>query len=144
MSPDDIARVQASFEAVKPISDTAAGLFYGRLFETAPETRSMFPDDMSEQRRKLMATLAVVVAGLDRLPSILPSASALAKKHVGWGVQAEHYPIVGTALLWTLEQGLGPQAWTPELKASWEQAYRTVSGYMIGEAYGAAAEATSS
>lgn len=142
MAPDDVARVQASFEAVKPISETAAELFYGRLFEIAPETRVMFPENMTEQRRKLMATLSVVVAGLDRLPSILPAASALAKKHVTWGVEAEHYPVVGAALLWTLEKGLGPQAWTPELKASWEQVYRTVSGYMIGEAYGAAAEAT--
>lgn len=134
MTPDDVSRVQASFEAVKPIADTAASLFYDRLFATAPETRSMFPDDMSEQRRKLMATLSVVVAGLDRLPTILPAASALAKRHVAYGVRAEHYPAVGAALLWTLEKGLGPEQWTADLAASWGRAYAVLSDFMIAEA----------
>ena len=135
MTEDDVARVQASFQAVKPIADQAAELFYGRLFEIAPDARKLFPDDMTEQRRKLMATLSVVVAGLDRLPTILPAASALAKRHLTYGVTADQYAPVGSALLWTLEQGLG-EAWTPALRASWERAYGTLSGYMIAEAYG--------
>ena len=77
---------------------------------------------MAEQRRKLMATLAVVVNGLGDLPSVLPAASALAKRHVGYGARPEHYPVVGEALLWTLARGLGPQ-WTPEVAAAWTAAY---------------------
>jgi nitric oxide dioxygenase len=92
---------------------------------------------MKEQGRKLMATLGVVVTGLTRLETVLPAASALAKQHVAYGVKAEHYPIVGGALLWTLEKGLG-DAWTPELAAAWTAAYGTLSGYMISEAYGTA------
>jgi len=63
---------------------------------------------MTEQRHKLMATLAVVVRGLSDLPSILPAASALAKRHVDYGAKPEHYPVVGEALLWTLARALGP------------------------------------
>jgi nitric oxide dioxygenase len=66
----------------------------------------------------------------------------LAKRHVGYGVKAVHYATVGAALLWTLEKGLGP-SWTPELAAAWTLAYTTLSGFMIQEAYGHAAEATS-
>jgi nitric oxide dioxygenase len=95
----------------------------------------MFPDDMTEQRKKLMATLAILVNGLNNLDTILPAASALAKRHVGYGAQAAHYPIVGAALLWTLEQGLGA-SWTPEVATAWTQAYTTLSNFMIGEAYG--------
>jgi nitric oxide dioxygenase len=73
----------------------------------------MFPTDMTEQRRKLMATLAVVVGGLGNLESVLPAASALAKRHVSYGARAEHYPVVGAALLWTLEKGLGDPAGRP-------------------------------
>src|SRR6185436_915001 len=112
-----------------------AELFYGRLFEIAPQVRAMFPDDMTEQRKKLMATLAIVVNGLTNLEAILPAASALAKRHVSYGAEPAHYPVVGDALLWTLEQGLGP-AWTPQIAAAWTSAYTTLSGYMIGEAYG--------
>jgi hemoglobin-like flavoprotein len=137
MNPTQIKLVQDSFAKVAPISEQAAVLFYGRLFEVAPSVRAMFPDDMTEQRKKLMATLAVVVNGLTNLEAILPAASALAKRHVDYGAKPEHYPVVGGALLWTLEKGLG-EAWTPEVAEAWTAAYGTLSGYMIEEAYGSA------
>jgi hemoglobin-like flavoprotein len=135
MTPDQVKLVQDSFSKVAPISETAAMLFYDRLFEIAPPVRAMFPTDMIEQRKKLMTMLAAVVGGLGNLSSILPAASALARRHVGYGARAEHYPVVGAALLWTLEKGLG-EGWTPELAAAWTAAYGTLSGYMIAEAYG--------
>src|ERR1700730_5908422 len=134
MTPGQIKLVQDSFSKVAPISEQAAVIFYDRLFEAAPTVRAMFPNDMAEQRKKLMATLAVVVNGLGNLEAVLPAASALAKRHVGYGAKPEHYPVVGGALLWTLEKGLG-EAWTPELAAAWTAAYGTLSGYMISEAY---------
>ena len=137
MTSEQIELVQSSFKKVVPIADTAADLFYDRLFEVAPSVRAMFPDDMTLQRKKLMAMLAVVVGGLSNLDAILPAASALAKRHVNYGAKAEHYPVVGGALLWTLEKGLG-DAWTPEVADAWTAAYGTLSGYMIQEAYGSA------
>jgi nitric oxide dioxygenase len=93
---------------------------------------------MTEQRKKLMATLAIVVNGLNNLDTMLPAASALAKRHVSYGAEPAHYPVVGQALLWTLEQGLG-SSWTPEVAAAWTGAYTTLSGFMISEAYEKAA-----
>lgn len=138
MTPTQIKLVQDSFSKVAPISDQAAVIFYDRLFDVAPSVRVLFPDDLKEQRKKLMATLAVVVNGLTNLEAVLPAASALAKRHVNYGAKPEHYPVVGGALLWTLEKGLG-EAWTPELAEAWTAAYGTLSGYMISEAYGAQA-----
>jgi hemoglobin-like flavoprotein len=135
MTPDQVNLVQQSFAKVAPISDQAAVLFYDRLFEVAPTVKSMFPSDLREQRKKLMATLAVVVNGLGRLESVLPAASALAKRHVSYGAKPEHYPVVGGALLWTLEKGLG-EAWTAEVADAWKTAYGTLSGFTISEAYG--------
>ena len=135
MTPDQVQLVQQSFSKVAPISETTAVLFYDRLFEIAPKVRAMFPTDMTEQRRKLMAMLAVVVNGLGNLESVLPAASALAKRHVSYGAKAEHYPVVGAALLWTLEKGLG-DGWTPDVAEAWTAAYGTLSGFMISEAYG--------
>ena len=135
MTPSQITLVQESFAKVAPISDQAAVLFYDRLFEVAPPVRAMFPEDLTEQRKKLMGTLAVVVGGLSNLDTVLPAACALAKRHVNYGAKPEHYPVVGAALLWTLEKGLG-EAWTPEVAEAWTAAYGTLSGYMISEAYG--------
>ena len=141
MTPSQVSLVQDSFAKVVPIADQAAVIFYDRLFDIAPQVKPLFKGDMVKQRRALMGTLGVVVNGLSNLPSVLPAASALAKKHVTYGVEASHYSVVGAALLWTLEKGLG-EAWTPEVASAWTDAYGTLSGFMIGEAYGhqAAAE----
>jgi hemoglobin-like flavoprotein len=135
MTPKQVALVQDSFAKVALISEAAAVLFYDRLFDIAPHMKAMFPDDMIEQRRKLMAmlagvVLAGVVKGLGNLEQVLPAASALAKRHVSYGAKARHYPVVGAALLWTLEKGLG-DGWTPEVADAWRTAYATLSGYMI-------------
>jgi nitric oxide dioxygenase len=135
MNSDQVALIQHSFAKIRPIVQEAAALFYGRLFEIAPDVRPLFHGDMVEQGRKLMATLAVVVNGLSDLESILPAASALAKKHVAYGVRAEHYGPVGVALLWTLEHGLGAD-WTSDLAAAWMDAYTLLSEHMMDEAYG--------
>ena len=135
MTPAQVTVIQDSFAKVVPISEQAAAMFYGRLFEIAPEVKPLFRGDMTEQGRKLMATLAVVVSGLGDLAAILPAASALARRHVDFGVKPAHYAPVGAALLWTLERGLGPH-WTPALADAWAAAYATLSDFMIAEAYG--------
>jgi nitric oxide dioxygenase len=140
MTPAQVKLIQDSFAKVAPISEQAAALFYGRLFEIAPEARPLFKGDMDEQGRKLMATLAVVVNGLSNLDAVLPAASALAKRHVAYGVKPDHYAPVGEALIWTLERGLGA-GWTQELAAAWAAAYTTLSQFMIAEAYGRSAAA---
>jgi hemoglobin-like flavoprotein len=140
VTPEQVRSIQDSFAKVAPISEQAAALFYGRLFEIAPEVKPLFRGDMTEQGRKLMATLAVVVNGLGNITSILPAASALAKRHVDYGVKPSHYEPVGAALLWTLERGLGEQ-WTPDLKEAWGGAYALLSQFMIDEAYGHSAAA---
>lgn len=140
MTPEQIKAIQESFAKVAPISEQAAALFYGRLFEIDPALKPLFHGDMKEQGRKLMATLAVVVNNLDDLGAVLPAASTLAKRHVAYGVKPAHYTPVGEALLWTLQQGLGA-AWTTELAAAWSAAYGVLSEFMIAEACGGRAAA---
>ena len=129
MTPQQVALVQTSFQKVVPIAGTAADLFYDRLFETAPQVRSLFPDDLSEQKKKLMAMLGTAVANLHKLDTILPAVKALGERHKGYGVTPEHYAPVGAALLWTLEKGLGPD-FTPDTKAAWTEAYTALAGVM--------------
>jgi len=137
MTPRQVGEVQASFARVAPIAEQAAALFYGRLFETAPETQVLFRGDMTLQGQKLMAAIATVVAGLGDIAAVTPAIRDLARRHVAYGVRPEHYALVGAALLWTLEQGLG-DGFTPEVRDAWAAAYAALSGMMIAAAYGAA------
>lgn len=130
MTPQQVELVKNSWIQVIPFADTAADLFYTKLFELDASLRGLFPTDLSEQKKKLMATLGRVVASLDNLPAVVPAVQALGQKHVGYGVKPEHYATVGSALLATLAAGLGP-AFTPEVQDAWTVAYGTLSGVMI-------------
>lgn len=134
MTPDQIQLVQASFAKVEPISDKAAELFYGRLFEIAPDIKPLFTSDIEQQGRKLMTTLGVVVNGLSDFDAVLPAAKSLAVRHVDYGVTPAHYPPVGAALIWTLEQGLG-DAFDNATRTAWSTAYAVLSNVMIEAAY---------
>jgi nitric oxide dioxygenase len=137
-----IERVQASFALVLPHTATVAADFYQRLFAIAPDTRSLFREDMADQGRKLFLTLAVIVDALHTLERVLPVAEALAVRHVGFGVREEHYASVGEALLAALAHALGPR-FDRETEEGWATAYRLLSGCMISAARQAMANASS-
>ncbi len=129
MHPEQIVCIQSSFAQVLPIADVAAALFYQRLFELDPRLRPLFSGDLSEQGRKLMTMLQVVVNGLTRLDALIPAVQTLGRRHVGYGVTDEHYETVGEALLWTLHQGLG-EHFTPNVAAAWATAYALLADVM--------------
>jgi len=138
MEQKTITLVQDSFEKVKPISETAAEIFYSKLFELDPALKPLFPTDkegaMKEQGNKLMTMLAAAVAGLSNLDALIPVLKNLGQRHVEYKVEPSHYDTVGAALLGTLEAGLGDD-FTPEVKDAWASVYGTMSSVMIDASY---------
>jgi hemoglobin-like flavoprotein len=129
MTPQQIHTVQSTWDMVVPIADAAAQIFYKRLFEMDPKLAPMFGADMTEQRRRLMMMIGVAVTGLTRIETVVPVLRNLGARHVAYGVKDEHYATVGAALLWTLEQGLGP-AFNDDVRAAWTAAYMLVATTM--------------
>ena len=129
LTPDQVTVVQDTFAVIAPIADDAAALFYRRLFELDPDLKSMFKGDMAEQRRKLMQMLTAAVKGLSHLDRLMPVVEDLGRRHAGYGVTDAHYETVGTALLWTLEKGLG-NAFTREAREAWTTVYGTLATTM--------------
>lgn len=130
MTPEQKDIVRETWEQVGTIAEIAASLFYDRLFAVDPTIRPLFGSvDMAAQREKLMTMIGVAVANLDQLETLLPAVEALGRRHVAYGVADSHYDSVGSALLWTLEQGLG-DVWSEEAADAWETAYGILSGVM--------------
>jgi hemoglobin-like flavoprotein len=130
----EIELVQNTYELVVEIPDTVAGLFYGRLFELDPSLRPLFKGDLVEQGRMLMQVITVAVRSLKNLDAIVPAVEALGHRHVTYGVKIEHYDTVGSALLWTLGQGLGDK-FTPEVKSAWTAVYGLLAQTATAKAY---------
>jgi hemoglobin-like flavoprotein len=129
LTASDIALVRTSFTKVRPIQTIAADLFYDRLFAIAPQLRSLFPAELTQQKQKLMAMIAAAVGGLDRLDTLVGTVKALGARHSNYGVTTEHYAIVGEALIWTLERGLGA-AFTPDVRTAWTNVYGILAATM--------------
>ena len=139
MTNEQIKLVQDSFRQVAPIAETAAQLFYARLFELDPDLELLFKQNLSEQGRKLMQMLGLAVNSLDRMEQLLPVVQSLGTRHVSYGVRDKDYDTVGQALLWTLRKGLG-EAFTPDVEAAWSDVYATLASAMQSGS-GAMAEA---
>ncbi|MDR3463736.1 MAG: globin family protein [Beijerinckiaceae bacterium] len=135
MTPEQKDLIQSSFGKVAPIADQAAILFYEDLFRREPRLRSLFKEDMQEQRRKLMAMLAIAVANLKSWDTIVPAVQALGARHVAYGVKPGDYELVGAALIATLEKGLGDD-FTPEVRDAWIACYTAISGEMLSAGHG--------
>lgn len=138
MTPEQALLVKTSWAKVLPISEAAAELFYGKLFELDPTLKSLFKGDMKEQGAKLMKMINTAVNGLDKLEDIVPAVQQLGVRHVGYGVKNEDYDTVGTALLWTLETGLA-DAFTDDVKDAWATVYGVLADTMKAAAANAAA-----
>ena len=134
MTPAQQDLIRSTWAQVAPIADPAARIFYDRLFTLDPSLRPMFAfTDMDAQRKNLMQTLTVVVKSIDHLEALIPAVEALGRRHAGYGVQPGHYATVGQALLDTLALGLG-DAFTPEARAAWTEAYELLAGVMLAAA----------
>ena len=121
--------VRSSWAKVRPISEAAATLFYDRLFKLDPSVKPLFKSSMGAQKMKLMQTLSVAVDGLRDPGKLVPVLSDLGVRHAGYMVQEHHYDLVGEALLWTLQEGLGDE-FTDETRQAWTAVYSFISRVM--------------
>jgi hemoglobin-like flavoprotein len=129
MTPRQIELVQESFTKVLPIAPAAAQMFYERLFTLDPTLRPLFKGNLKDQGRMLMMMIAGTVRGLSNPPALVPVLKDLGARHVGYGVKEQHYDTVGSALIWTLQEGLG-QDFNDEVCEAWVQAYQLLSSVM--------------
>jgi hemoglobin-like flavoprotein len=130
MTKHQIELVQKSWRYVSTNIITAGNIFYERLFEESPHLKPLFKGNMKEQENKLISMITFAVGKLHNIDEITRDVVALGARHNAYGVKEEHYHNVASALLWTLEKGLGDQ-WSAELKQAWTDLYTMLAGIMM-------------
>jgi hemoglobin-like flavoprotein len=134
----DVETLEESFDLVAPQGDELMRTFYDKLFEAAPSVRPLFANvDMERQRQALLNMLLVLRESLRDLEDIVPDLEELGARHVAYGAQPEHYPVVGEVLIGAMAQVAG-DAWKTEYTSAWQEAYQVVQDVMVA---GAAARA---
>ena len=131
LTKKEISLIKKTWTTIRKINPAIIGdVFYTKLFYDNPELRKMFPKNMEEQYKKLVDMLNIIIARLEKLDELKGEITNMAKRHVDYGVKPEHYNMVGTALLWTLQKTLGKE-WTDDIRAAWINCYAVLSGTMI-------------
>ena len=130
MTPEVIDRLEKSFQLIAPRAQQFVDLFYHRLFTNAPQVKPMFPEDMSSQKKKLLASLVLVVNNLRSPEKLRQPLLDMGARHAEYGTQPEHYPVVRDTLLETMAE-LAGDAWSDQLTADWSGAIDFVAGVMI-------------
>jgi hemoglobin-like flavoprotein len=133
MQAQQIQLVRASFAAVRLTVSQPGALFYDNLFAVDPSLRNLFHGSIAQQGERLMTMIGSALDLLDRPAILLPVLRQLGARHVGYGVRERHYAAVGSALIRTLEQGLGI-AFTDDVRTAWVELYGTISSTMIDAA----------
>ena len=133
----DLEALEESFDLVAPQGDALMDTFYARLFETAPAVKPLFAHtDLRRQKGMLLGALVLLRKSLRDLDAIVPKLRELGARHVAYGAQPAHYPVVGHVLITSMEEVAGP-AWCPRYKRAWTAAFNVVACTMLE---GAAAE----
>lgn len=131
MTEQEIKLVKASWAHFRHLkAETVGDVFYSKLFMDDPSLRKMFPTNMESQYEKLILTLNIVVARLDKFNELTTDIRALAERHKAYSLTTEHYKKVGDALLWTLGKGLGND-WNVATEAAWQKCYNLLAETMM-------------
>jgi len=131
MTPEQIKLVKKTWKILMGIDPVIIGdAFYSKLFADQPAIKRMFPTDMNQQYIKLVDMLSSIIMNLDHPQVSSPDIVAMSKRHTGYGVKPAHYAMVGSALLWTLKQGLGTE-WNQEIEDAWTDCYTSLADVMI-------------
>jgi hemoglobin-like flavoprotein len=133
MTADQVKIIGTTWQSVSARRQSFARVFYEELFNQSPSLRKLFGDDMSDQERKLTAALDAIVKDLTAGRDIAADLRALGKRHVGYGVTAIDYIVVGEAFVATLQQILGA-AFSAEAQSAWTSAYGLIAAEMKGGA----------
>jgi hemoglobin-like flavoprotein len=127
----DLEALETSFDLVAPRGDELVDTFYTRLFEAAPAVEPLFEGtDLPEQKKMLLATLVLLRRSLRDLGAIVPKLRELGRRHVAYGAQPEHYPVVGQVLVASMAEVAG-DAWRAEHQRAWARAIDVVAGAML-------------
>ncbi|HEU4538703.1 MAG TPA: globin domain-containing protein [Polyangiaceae bacterium] len=138
----NVPLLRKSFDLVVERQPQITPRFYEILFERYPAARPLFSRNAPErQQQMLQEALVAVVENLENAPWLSQTLGAIGRKHLDYGVTDEMYDWVGDALLRTLGEIAG-DAWTPELKAAWAEAYGALVTMALAGANEARREAT--
>ncbi|MEZ6137527.1 MAG: globin domain-containing protein [Pirellulaceae bacterium] len=134
LSDKTIRIVKGITPLVAANAETITRRLYERMFEANPEVKAFFNQAHQHtggQQRALAGAICAYFTHIDNPAVLLPAVELIAQKHVSLGIEAEHYPIVGSNLLAAIKDVMGDGA-TDEIVEAIAEAYGFLADLFIG------------
>lgn len=104
--------------------------FYQHLFEHHPGTQALFPEDLTELKTKLLATLDNVINGVEYIEELNEELLSLGKHHKNIGIKKEMFDdLISTIVI--VANLSSDYSLNEEELADWERAFRKISDIML-------------
>jgi methyl-accepting chemotaxis protein len=127
----DLDALETSFDLVAPRGDELMDVFYAKLFAAAPAVKPLFAGtDMRRQKSMLLSALVLVRNALRNLDDVVPALRKLGARHVAYGAQPAHYPVVAAVLVDSLAEVAG-DAWEQRYADAWGEALHLIAAVML-------------
>lgn len=130
MDETTVELLETSFNLLAPRGPELVDRFYAHLFAKNPQVRPLFPSDMGDQKKKLLASLQLVMANVRKPDALLEPLQDMGRRHVYYKTEPAHYPIVRDTLIGVMRDMAG-DAWTDDFQRAWTDALNLVAAIMI-------------
>ncbi|HEV7318800.1 MAG TPA: adenylate/guanylate cyclase domain-containing protein [Ensifer sp.] len=127
--PSPFALAQRSIGRLLNDPSVFAEQFYANMFAMRPELEGLFSNGTVSQGAMLSHMLRSVVSGLERRKHVTIGLQTLGRKHVGYGVELDHYDTFRAAMLKTIGDVMGGDM-THEMAESWSNTLDVILGQM--------------
>lgn len=131
LSPEAVGLIRDAWELSRQAPGDFAAQLYENLFALAPAATSLFPGDLTQQRKRLTNTLSESLSLLNRPQELLLLLKASGVRHVHYGADYGHFPLLGRALDQAFRQRLGAR-FTPEHAQAWHLCYDSMADVLCG------------
>lgn len=130
----NVKLIQDSFDQARPLGTEVTKKFYDILFTNYPAAKGFFEKTNFEaQEKALLGSLAFIVDNITDAEKLSKYLGDMGARHVDYGVEQEHYALVGDSLLKTFAFFF-KDAWTEELNNEWAAAYGVITELMLAGA----------
>lgn len=130
MDQNTVELLEKSFNLLAPRGPELVDRFYAHLFSKNPQVRPLFPTDLADQKKKLLASIQLVIANIRTPDALHEPLMDMGRRHVYYKTEPAHYPVVRDTLIGVMSDMAG-NAWNDEFQTAWTDALNLIAGIMI-------------
>jgi len=129
LNSDDIYRIKQTFPALEVNSKSFCEYFYDCLFEFSPILKPLFKSNRKVVEQHFFMLIKTCTSNIDNLQDFSETLAQLGKKHQGFQAKPEHFALIKSAFMLSLQYHLRDTL-DRETEVAWGHYFDEISSSM--------------